>query len=143
MTKTQRAAMQQALEALAPWMDSDHTEQHAAYHALRAALAEQEPVADEVKAQAFDALSRMASFRPMNDGRNPRVVLHAFIRLASPPARQPLTPAQEHAEELLEVLTELANSLPSAEYMRQQGQEEGPLLRKMRAVIAKATGENK
>ena len=62
--------------------------------ALRAALAEQEPVADKVKAQAFDALSRMSSFRPMKDGRHPRVVLHAFIRLASPPARQPLTTDQ-------------------------------------------------
>ena len=40
-----RTAAQQALEALTPWMDSDHTVQHAAYHALRAALAQQaEPV---------------------------------------------------------------------------------------------------
>ena len=183
MTETQRAAMQQALEAVKK-LNSALAEQRAALNylllnhtqgeliarlkssiddvrlqtldalksggaslnSLRAALAEPEPepVADEMKAQAFDALNRMSSFRPMNDGRNPRVVLHAFIQLASaPPTRQPLTPAQEHADELLEVLTELANSLPSAEYMRQQGQEEGPLLRKMRAVIAKATGENK
>ena len=38
---TLREAAQQALEALTPWMDSDHTVQHAAYHALRAALAQQ------------------------------------------------------------------------------------------------------
>ena len=36
-----RATVEQALEALAPWMDSDHTVQHAAYHALRTALAKQ------------------------------------------------------------------------------------------------------
>jgi hypothetical protein len=39
---TLRTAAQQALEALTPWMggDASHTEQYAAYHALRAALAE-------------------------------------------------------------------------------------------------------
>ena len=35
-----RAVVEQALDALTPWADSDHTVQHAAYHALRAALAE-------------------------------------------------------------------------------------------------------
>jgi len=42
-----RAVVEQALEALTPWMggDASHTEQYAAYHALRAALAQQaEPV---------------------------------------------------------------------------------------------------
>jgi hypothetical protein len=41
-------AMKQALEALTPWMgtDADHTEQHAAYHALRQAIEQAEQGVD-------------------------------------------------------------------------------------------------
>ena len=52
-----RAVVEQALEALAPWMDSDHTVQHAAYHALRAALAQQaEPTPPDAAAGLVDDL---------------------------------------------------------------------------------------
>lgn len=45
MSKTQEA-LKLALEALSPWAgeDANHTEQYAAYHAIREALAEQETV---------------------------------------------------------------------------------------------------
>lgn len=64
---------------------------------------EPEPVADEVKAQALDALNRMQSIMIMSDGRHPRDVLRAFIQLAStPPQRQPLSDEQINALELPE-----------------------------------------
>ena len=49
-----RAVVEQALEALTPWMDSDHTVQHAAYHALRAALAQR------AEPDAYGYASRLA-----------------------------------------------------------------------------------
>ena len=43
---TEREALKMALEALSPWAgeDANHTEQYAAYHALRKALAQPDPV---------------------------------------------------------------------------------------------------
>lgn len=83
---TDREVMQQALEAL---LYGGGLKKMQAIAALRARLAEPEPepkaVADEVKAQALDALNRMQSILMMADGRHPRDVLRAFIQLASMP----------------------------------------------------------
>jgi len=46
------------------------------------------------------------------------------------------------APELYAALKALADSLPSAEYMAAQGKEEGPLLKEMRAALAKAEGKS-
>lgn len=99
--------MQQALEALErarpqirgvlPSQDAD-----AAITNLRARLAEPVAVAvaDEVKAQALDALNRMQSILMMADGRHPRDVLRAFIQLASMPVARLAEPEPEPTNDL-------------------------------------------
>ena len=47
-----RAVVEQALEALTPWADSDHTVQHAAYHALKAAQEQAQAMVKPVRCPA-------------------------------------------------------------------------------------------
>lgn len=91
-----REAAQQALEALlkshtCPLLPDDCEE---AITALRAALEQEqaEPVAEDAKQQALDALNRMQSILMMSGGRHPRDVLRTYIQLTTAqPQRKPLT----------------------------------------------------
>ena len=133
-------ALKLALEALSPWMDTDagHTEQHAAYYAIKQALEQpaQEPVA---------ILKGIDEYGPVVDWYKHWVNVPIGTKLyTTPPAGQPATEdssvVQPAAQPAVALTDEQIDAAVKAWFQNENVAGRQPFAKRMRAAIEAAHG---